>query len=167
MTLTANARTAGAAYLLYVAAGIGSMAIASTATRGVFGALMAFCALALGITLYALTRDVDRELALFAMGCRIIEAAPGAGEIFFAAGSTIFCWLLLRGRLIPAALAWLGLLSSLFVLVLLFSQAAGAFGGRTDWSSPVTWFAWLPLLVFELVFAVILLTKGVREPVRA
>jgi hypothetical protein len=35
------------------------------------------------------------------------------------------------------------------------------FGGRTDWSSPVTWFVWLPLLVFELAFATWLLTKGV------
>ena len=30
------------------------------------------------------------------------------GATTFAAGSTIFCWLLLRGRLLPAILAWIG-----------------------------------------------------------
>ena len=31
-------------------------------------------------------------------------------------------------------------------------------------SSPVTWAVWLPLLVFELTFAVWLITKGVAMP---
>ena len=158
MTVSSNARLAGAAYLVYIIGGIGSMA-APPESRGIFNAVTSFCALTLGVTLYALTRDVDRDLALIAMGCRLIEAAPGQGEIYFAVGSTIFCWLLLRGALIPAALAWLGLASSAGLVALLAVQLT--LGTTTNWSSPVTWFVWLPTLIFELAFAVWLLTKGV------
>jgi hypothetical protein len=159
MTIRTNSRAAGALYLLYIAAGMGAMAGAGS--RELANILMAFSALGLGVTLYALTRHVDHDLATMAMACRLLEAAPGDGEIFFAVGSTIFCWLFLKGRLIPAALAWLGVLSSAFLIGLLLLQAVGLFGGRTDWSSPVTWFIWLPVLIFELAFAVWLLTKGV------
>jgi hypothetical protein len=160
MTIPANGRLCGAAYIVYVMAGIASMA-APAETRGLFNAVMSFSALTLGVTLYALTRDVDRDLAMIAMGCRLIEAVPGNGEVYFAVGSTIFCWLLLRGTLIPAALAWLGLLSSAGLVALLAGQLTR--GTTTDWSSPVTWFVWLPTLIFELTFAVWLLTKGVRK----
>ena len=167
MTRTANARTAGAAYLVYVVFGIGSLAVASSmpALRAVLIALIPFCALALGVTLYALTRDVDRDLAMIAMLCRVLEAAGGTGELFFAAGSTIFCWLLLRGRLIPTALAWIGLASSAALIFLLLRQTA--IGGTSDWSSPFTWAVWLPVLVFELAFAVWLLTKPIPLPASA
>jgi len=167
MTRTTNARAAGTAYLLYFVAGIGSMAVASSmpGLRAVFLAVMPFCALALGVTLYALTRDVDRDLAMLAMVCRVVEAAGGNGELFFAAGSAIFCWLLLRGRLIPAALAWIGLASSTGLVMLLLAQSVT--GARTDWSSPVTWFVWLPMLVFELTFAAWLLTKPIPLPASA
>jgi hypothetical protein len=163
MTLAANSRLAGAAFLLYIAAGIGGMAAAGMpVVRGVLTALLPFCAIALGVTLYALTRAVDRDLALLAMACRLVEASgAGSGELFFAAGSTIFCWLFVAGRLIPRALAWLGLLSSAFVVALQFLQAGGMFGGKTNWASPLTWAAWFPLLIFELAVAVWLLTRGV------
>jgi hypothetical protein len=163
MTRTTNARLAGASYFLYLVAGIGAMAAAqSPQVRDLLNLLMPFCALLLGVTLYALTRDIDGDLAMIAMLCRVLEAAPGNGEIFFAVGNTIFCWLLIRGRLIPAALAWLGLLATAGLVILLLLQAGGMFGGRTNWSSPFTWLVWLPVLVFELTFAVWLLTKGVK-----
>jgi hypothetical protein len=162
MTARTNARVAGAAYFLYLVVGIGSMAAASfPPARGVLAALVPFCAVTLGVTLYALTRDVDEHLALLGMALRVLEAAGGNGELFFAVGNAIFCWLLLRGRLIPSALAWLGLAWSIFLTALLLLQAGGMFGGRTDWSSPITWFVWLPLLIFELTFATRLLVKGV------
>ena len=159
MTVTANARTAGVLYLLYVVVGMGSLTGANAQVSSV---VMAFCALGLGVTLYGLTRTVDHELAIMAMASRLLEAAPGSsGEIFFAVGSTIFCVLLLRGRLIPPVLAWLGILSSAFLVAHLLLIAGGLFGGRTDWSSPLTWLIWLPVLIFELAFAVWLLAKGV------
>src|SRR5688572_3726045 len=106
MTLTTNARLAGAAYLAYIAAGIGSMAVAAhPGLVAVASITQSFCALILGVTLWAITRDVDRDLATFAMLCRAIEAVPGQGEIYFAVGNTIFCWLLLKGLIIPSLLA--------------------------------------------------------------
>jgi hypothetical protein len=165
MTVRTNARLAGAAFLIYIAAGIGSMAAAKfPPLRGVLIAMVPFCAIVLGVTLYALTRGVDRDLAMIAMACRIVEAAGGNGELFFAAGSTIFCWLLLTGRLIPKALAALGLASSSMVLALLILQAGGLFGGKTNWASPLTWTAWFPLLIFEIACGVWLLTRGVAQP---
>jgi hypothetical protein len=163
MTLSTNARLAGAAYLLYIATGIGSMA-APAQIRPVLGTVMAFCALTLGATLYAITRHVDRDLALIAMLCRVLEAGSGSGEIFFAVGSTLFCWLLLKDRMIPVGLAVLGLVSSGGLVVqLLVQQAAGA---STNWSSPITWAIWFPLLIFELAFAAVLLANrlGPRRP---
>jgi hypothetical protein len=44
---------------------------------------------------------------------------------FFAVGSTLFSWLLLRGRMIPVPLAWLGVLASVLLVVLLPLEAAG------------------------------------------
>jgi hypothetical protein len=165
MTITTNARVAGFTFWIYFAAGIGSMLLAGNApATSVLALVTSFCALLLGVTLYAITREQDQDLAMIALACRVIEAVPGHGEIYFAVGSTIFSWLLLRGRMIPAGLAWLGFVSSLLLVVLLPMQVAGYFGGPRNWSSPVTWLVWLPLLVFELTFAVWLITKGVAAP---
>jgi len=164
MTTTTNARLAGVAYLAYIAAGMGSMAVAEyPGLVAVANVAMSFSALTLGVTLWAITRDVDRDLATFAMLCRVLEAVPGQGEIYFAVGNTIFCWLLLKGSIIPAALAWLGFISSFALSALIILQTGGLLGGRMNWSSPVTWFVWLPVLMFELSFAVLLLTRGVSR----
>ena len=161
MTITTNARIAGIAYLAYIAVGIGSMALrGNPGVTAVAGVAMSFCAVLLGVTLYAITREQDRDPAILAMICRVLEAAPGEGEIYFAVGNTIFCWLLLKGRLIPAALAMLGAVASAALSVLVLLQTGGLFGGRMSWSSPVTWVVWLPLLIFELAFAAWLLAKG-------
>ena len=165
MTLRANARLAGLAYIFYVLAGIASMMLRERPhASDLLNVFTSFCALALGVTLYAITRDQDRDIAMLAMLCRVIEAVPGEGAIYFAVGSTLFSWLLLRGQMIPAALAWLGLVSSFALVVLLCVQRTGLF--TLNWSSPITWFVWLPTLIFELAFAGWLLTKGVTVPVR-
>jgi len=159
MTRATNARLAGAAFLIYIAAGIGSMAVTAQ-FRPVLGTLMSVCALALGVTLYAITRDIDRDLALMAMLCRVLEAANVNAEIYFAIASTLFGVLLLRGRIIPGLLAWLGLLSSGGLVVQLLAQQT--LGLKTDWSSPLTWAIWFPLLLFELSFAALLLSNRAR-----
>jgi hypothetical protein len=166
-----------------------------------------FCALVLGVTLYAITREVDSELAILALTFRVGEGVIGAisvqrslallwvataadtnapdiqtahalgtlltgqggalgpvGALFFAVGSTIFSWLLLRGRMIPAVLAWLGVVVSITWVVGLPLQLADLLHGPT-----VTWVIFVPMAAFEVPFALWLLIKGVapaRSPRR-
>jgi len=169
VTTKTNARIAGVTFLVYIAAGIASLALAGRArATDVLPLFTSMSALVLGVTLYALTREQDPDLALLALVCRVIEAVPGqAAPIFFAVGSTIFSWLLLRGRMIPVALAWLGVLASALLVVILPLQRAGSFSGGANWSSAVTWLVWLPMLVFELTFAAWLIVKGVAAPNRS
>jgi hypothetical protein len=165
MTRTTNARIAGFTFLLYIAAGISMMALGSRShVYSILDLLTSLCALLLGVTLYALTREVGRELAMLAFACRVLEAAHHEGEIFFAVGSTIFAWLLLRGRLIPAAIGWLGVLASALLVAVLPLQKLGLFGGHGSWASSLTWLIWMPALVYEIALSVWLLTKGVATP---
>jgi hypothetical protein len=167
MTRTTNARLAGFTLLFYFAAGIASLVLAGQAhVTDVTSVLTSFSALVLGVTLYAITRDQDPDVAMLGLTCRVIEAIPGTpGTLFFAVGSTLFSWLFLRGRMIPVALAWLGVLASVVLAVILLLERAGLFSGAENWSSSVTWLIWLPLLVFELTLAVWLLIKGVAAPI--
>ena len=167
MTRTTNARIAGVTFLFYIAAGLASLVLAGNAPATAVLALMtSFSALVLGVTLYAITREQDPDLAMLGLTCRVMEAVPGHGEIFFAVGSALFSWLLLRGRMIPVGLAWIGVIASVLLVMLLPLQIAGFFGGPGAWSSPVTWAVWLPMLVFELVLAAWLITKGVAPATR-
>jgi hypothetical protein len=165
MTRTTNARIAGVTFLAYIATGISSMQLAGDApAKPVLAVAMNLSAVVLGVTMYALTREQDPDLALLALACRVIEAVHGNAEIFFAVGSTVFAWLLLRGRMIPVAMAWLGVIASALLVMLLPLQLAGFFGGRGNWSSPVTWAVWLPMLGYEVTLAFWLLVKGVAAP---
>jgi uncharacterized protein DUF4386 len=87
---------------------------------------------------------------------------PGAGTAigatFFAVGSTLFAYLLLRGRMIPVLLAWLGVLASALLVVTLPLQLTALLQG------PATWYMWMPMLVFEVVLALWLIVKGVAAP---
>jgi hypothetical protein len=159
------ARVAGFTFLFYIAAGITSLALAGrTNVTDVLSLLTSFSALVLGVTLYMITREQGPALAMLALTCRVLEAVSGEAAIFFAVGSTLFSWLLLRGRLIPVALAWLGVLASVLLVVILPLQLAGLFGGPISWSASVTWLVWLPMLVFEVTLALWLLIKGVAMP---
>jgi len=85
---------------------------------------------------------------------------PGAsvpiGSIFFAVGSLIFSYLLLRGRMVPAWIAWLGVFASGLLAVALPLQLAGFPTG------PLSGYTqWLPALVFQVALALWLLVKGV------
>jgi hypothetical protein len=87
-----------------------------------------------------------------------MEASFNASATFFAVGSTIFWWLLLRGRMIPAVLAWPGVVASILALVCQPLQLVGLIGG------PVTSLIWLPILLLEVVLALWLIIKGVAMP---
>jgi len=73
--------------------------------------------------------------------------------------------LLLRGRMIPIPLAWLGVVASILLAVVLPLQLAGLFGGPMTWAAFATWLVWLPMLVFEVALALRLLIRGVAMPV--
>jgi len=169
VTRRTNATVAGVTFVVYIVAGIASLALKNrVSAAALLTVVMSFSALVLGVTLYAITREVDQDLALLALLCRVIESVPGhvSGAIDFAVGSTLFCWLLLRGRLIPFALAVLGVLASALLVGLLLLRTAGLFGPGADWASAVTWLTWLPMLVFELALAAWLIVKGVAAPAR-
>jgi hypothetical protein len=221
MTRKTNARLAGFTFLLYIAVGITQMVLSSGMTGALGTAerlaliaqhapqvrinilltlLTCVIALTLAVALYGLTRDVDRDLAVLALSCRVGEgllaaiaplaslgllwlatagAEPGStdhaaanalgsyllkvrgwntnvGATLFAVGSTLFSWLMLRGRLIPAPLAWLGVLASILLVVGLPLQLVGFLTG------PVTQFLWIPMAAFEIPLGFWLLIKGVR-----
>ena len=220
MTRTTNARIAGFTFLVYIAASITGMLLFARATTGegvaaqlatiaqhatdvrvtvLLSLLGNFCALVLAVTLYAITRELDPDLAMLAMICRVAEGIAGmdvsktlgllwlatatdataldagatsalgafflkteasfnASAAFFAVGSALFSWLLLRGRMIPVALAWLGVLASILLVVCFPLQFAGLLGG------PVTTFMWYPILLFEVTLALWLIIKGVTNP---
>ena len=221
MTRRTNARIAGLTFLAYIAAGIASMVLFGQATSGegiaaklagiaqhvagvgvvvVLVLLQAFAALVLAVTLYAITREQDPDLAMLALTCRVAEGvivglsiqstldlvwlatATGAdapnsgaahalgayllrGEValtasFFAAGSLLFAYLLLRGRMIPIPLAWLGVVASALLVVGLPLKLAGVLRG------PITSLLWLPMLAFEVPLGLWLLIKGVAMPAR-
>ena len=218
MTRRANARIAGVAYLLYIAAAYPSFVIMSKATRGdglaaqlasltqhandvrlatVLGMVGGFCALALAVSLWAITRDQDSDLAMVGLTFRVAEGVVGAASLpatlallalttvtganapdaaamqtltafvlkpvpqisaaFFAVGSTAFCWLLLRGRMIPAALAWLGFIGSALLVIGLPLEIAAVLHGK------VTQLMWAPVAIFEVTVAIWFLAKGVAE----
>ena len=76
----------------------------------------------------------------------------------FAVGSTIFCYLFLKARTIPAWLAWIGLAASWLLLVVLPLQILGVA------QRPVSDLIWAPMALFEVVFALWLIIKGVAVP---
>jgi len=223
MTRTTNARIAGFTFLFYIAAGITSMIVFGRAAAGaeiaarlasialhathigvvsLLALLQSFCAIVLGVTLYAITRDEDADLAMLGLTFRVGEGligislptslallwlatvtganAPDArtaqalgalllkveastifiSATFFAVGSTLFSWLLLRGRMIPVTLAWLGVAASILLVVVLPLGGAGFVHG------PITMLIWIPMAVFEVLLAVWLLIKGVAPPAR-
>jgi hypothetical protein len=219
MTRTTNARIAGFTFLFYIAVAFPSMVLLERATSGegiaakfasiaqhaadvrvavVLSLLGCFSALVLAVTLYAITREVDADLAMLALTCRVAEGVisgvsiletlgllwlatatganapdPGAAHAlgayllradmavtatFFAVGSTLFSYLFLRGRMIPVALAWLGVLASLLLVVGLPLQIAGVLRGS------ITQLMYLPMLAFEVPLGLWLLIKGVAAP---
>ncbi len=219
MTRTTNARIAGFTFLFYIAVAFPSMVLLERATSGegiaaklasiaqhaadvrlavVLTLLGCFSALVLAVTLYALTREVDADLAMLALTCRVAEGVisgvslpetqrllwlatatgayapdPGAAHAlgsylltsdmavtatFFAVGSTLFSYLFLRGRMIPVALAWLGVVASVLLVVGLPLQIAGVLQGS------ITQLMYLPMLAFEVSLGLWLLIKGVATP---
>ena len=221
MTRTTNSRVAGLAFLAYIALGIASLILFGKAVHGdgvveqltsisqhtpfvrigvVLDLACGLCAIVLGVTLYALTREQDADLATLGLICRTAEGVVAGisvqrslgllwladavktntsnteatnaiasyllgqswsgtvAAIFFAVGSTAFSWLFLRGRMIPAALAWLGVISSALLVIALPLQLGGFVPGSA------VQFLWIPMAAFEIPLAVWLIVKGAAVP---
>src|SRR5215210_76547 len=99
MTLKTNSRLAGFTFLAYIAVGISSMILSRNVMGDATGTaakllriadhtsivrvdilialFTATCALILAVTLYALTRHVDCDLAMIALCCRLTEGVIG------------------------------------------------------------------------------------------
>src|SRR4051794_33826071 len=116
MTRPTNARLAGVAFLAYIGTGIADLILFAKAAPGADVAarlanltqhltavrvsallelLTFFEAAILAVTLYALTRDQDADLALLAFACRIAEgvlggvAAVGTTRLASAAAASV------------------------------------------------------------------------------
>jgi hypothetical protein len=129
--------------------------------EGVIGAIFMFADLGLlwlGTAAGTNAPDAVAAQTLGAFLFKVGDWSPTIGAIFFAVGSTIFCYLLLRGRIVPVALAWLGVLASVLLVALLPLNLAGFIKG------PALNFMWLPMLVFEVTLALWFLIKGVALP---
>jgi hypothetical protein len=102
--------------------------------------------------------DIPTTNALRTFLLMPVPSVP-VGSIFFAVGSLIFSYLLLRGRIVPVSIAWLGVLATGLLVVVLPLQLAGFSTG------PLTgYYQWLPALVFQILLALWLLIKGVATP---
>ena len=81
--------------------------------------------------------------------------------LLFAVGSTFFSWLLLRGRMIPIPLAWLGVGASILLAIVLPLQLIGLFQG------PLYQIIWIPMAAYEIPLGVWLIVKGAAPPARS
>jgi Domain of unknown function (DUF4386) len=157
MTRRTNARIAGFTYLLYAMIGIGSELLMHRAT-GSGGAsatlariashatdvrltilitqLESLCAFVLAVTLYAITRDQDRELAALALTCRVAEgilgsvgipsdlgvlwlATTGGGAPDLATTNALRAFLLMPGPSVPLGSIFFAVGGTLFSYLLL------------------------------------------------
>jgi uncharacterized MAPEG superfamily protein len=120
--------------------------------EGVLGAIPTLVSLTL-LSLAAIPSDSGGASSLF----RLRSLAPLVSAIFFAAGSTIFAYLLLKGRVIPVALAWLGVAASALLVVVLPLQLVGVM------TRPATQAIWIPMAAFEIPLGFWLLIRGVDD----
>jgi hypothetical protein len=102
--------------------------------------------------------DVPSANALAAYLLKVGTWETTTAALLFAVGSTLFSYLLLRGRMIPVALAWLGVVGSALAVVILPLQLAGSITG------PIAQLVWIPVALFEITLAFWLIIKGVAAP---
>lgn len=108
----------------------------------------------LGLVALAAQPDLPGAIATADLLIRVSNWNFTISATFFAVGSTIFCWLMLRGRVIPVSLAWLGLIASILLLVGLPLQFVELLEGI------VAQLIWVPMAAFEIAAGIWLVTKG-------
>jgi hypothetical protein len=101
-------------------------------------------------------QDASSAPALVDLMRDVPPMSTNIGSTFFAAGSTLYCYLLLKARLIPAPLAVIGVVGSL--LILLGVPVQTALGNQTFAGPSAA--IWIPIAVFEISTGGWLLFKG-------
>jgi len=139
---------------------IAMLALTFRVAEGVISAISITGTLGLLWLATATKANAPDAAAVHVLGAHLLRADMALSGSFFAVGSMLFCYLLLRGRMIPTVLAWLGVIASLLLVVALPLQLAGFLSG------PITSLIWLPMIVFEVAFALWLLARGVGPPAR-
>lgn len=134
---------------------LATLGLACRVGEGVIGAIIPLAARGL---VWLAEAPAAGSVALGGFLLKLQGWNPIVGAAFFAVGSTAFCWLLLRGRMIPAALAWLGVAGSALLAIVLPLQLAGVLTGLA------TRVVWIPVALFEVVAGTWLLIKGVPAP---
>jgi hypothetical protein len=134
------------------------LALTCRVGEGVLGAIGIPSTLGLLWLATAAGASAPDAAAAHALGAYLLRGNVALTATFFAVGSTLFSYLLLRGRMIPIPLAWLGVVASVLLVVGLPLQLAGFLRG------PLTSLMWLPMLAFEVPLALWLLIKGVAMP---
>lgn len=128
--------------------------------EGVIGGLSIPATLALQWLATTAGANAPDPTSAHALGAYLFRGNMALAATFFAAGSTLFSWLLLRGRMIPVGLAWLGVFASILLVVFLPLQLIGVLHGL------ITQLIWLPMAAFEIPLAFWLLIKGVAANVK-
>jgi hypothetical protein len=104
--------------------------------------------------------DSSGVTTLAALVLQVSDWTTPIAALFFGVGSTLFAYLLLRGRIVPVPLAWLGLLGSVLIVIALPLQLVGVVGGR------FAQMMWYPLFPYEVILALWLIIKGAAMPTR-
>jgi hypothetical protein len=141
---------------------IALLALMCRVAEGGINAILAIAMLALlwvaTGTAVADAPDAGAANAIGALLLKVQAWSTTVGATVFAVGSTLYSYLFLRARSIPVPLAWLGVLASVLLVVILPLEGIQLIKG------PMVGFIWLPMLVFEVTLALWLLIKGVTTP---
>src|SRR5258708_18872712 len=130
------------------------LALLCRVCEGLFGAIG--LRTTLGLLGLATTGTADAATTN-SIGAFLFLPGTQVSATFFAVGSTIFCWLLLRGRMVPVVLAGLGAAASVLLVATLPLELAGFLKGAMTLYLNM----WMPILVFEVTVAAALLVNGV------
>jgi hypothetical protein len=104
--------------------------------------------------------DVAAANALGAFLLKVQGWSITVGATVFAVGSALYSYLFLRAGNIPTWLAWLGVVASVLVVLIIPFEGIGMIRGAL-----AVGLMWLPMLVFEVTLGLWLLIKGAVAPV--
>jgi hypothetical protein len=135
------------------------LALTCRVTEGAINAIPAIAILAL---LWVATGTALESAAANALGAFLLKIQAWSitvGATVFAVGSALYSYLFLRARSVPVWLAWLGIVASVLLVVIIPLEGIGMIKGAV-----AVGLMWLPMLVFEVTLGLWLLIKGAKRP---